>query len=435
MSSSVIDQQKLESKEQKPDFSAWRKMIAQLPLTLRPAIHQQLGEWDLLFPFEQNRLRSFFAGLESFSPAERAALAAPLNAIEAKMGVAGWHFSEMTDTIENASLLARSEYYREWRRQVQQVFDAIDARTPQPNQKFHGGRLVVLMLPESLPVDPNTAWEPWKPQAHVIKVTEGGTKELSELLRKGEAGCPGIPDLFVSQNADPADLWLIDAENYLCGSAVFESPSVASLSYTRIKPFRDKFLAGLNTIPREIAVADQTSAVLRQADWTKWCPPELVQQRRLQNFVIDLFLSGNGALIFSNAFVEWAASEAFRRARPRAVIACFGLRNKPKLFTSIAVFENQEKISTIPDVADPENSAVDAAILAHYVWLAARRYTEFEQSACCCISEHLNAMSVIAPPGTPIEKLGDSASPQEIHHAINAWLEQNQGCCVRSGKS
>lgn len=422
MSDGTMVQQNVEGTDKNSDLLAWQRIVDRLPLTLRPAMNQQLSQWEMLFPFEQKRLRNFFLGLDSFSSSERSALMAPLYALESKMGVVGWHFSEKNDTIENASQLARSEYYREWRREIQEIFRAIDARSPKAEQQTQPKRLVLLLLPASLPVDPNTVWEAWKPQASVRNLTGGGARELSELLIKGRPGRPGIPMAWGSQQNEPADLWLIDAENYLGSGVPNGSSAIANLSYATLKTFRDKFLAGLNTIPKDIAAADQTTATLRQTDWTRWCPPELVQQKRLRNFVVDLFLSGNGALIFSNAFVEWAASEAFRRARPSIVIARFGVRSKPKPFTSIAIFENQEKVSTVPDVADPENSAVDAAILAHYIWLAARRYTEFDQSVCCCISEHLNAMSVIAPQGSSMARLSNSPSAEEVYQAIHTWL-------------
>jgi hypothetical protein len=43
------------------------------------------------------------------------------------------------------------------------------------------------------------------------------------------------------------------------------------------------------------------------------------------------------------------------------------MRSKPKLFTGIAIFENQQTISPIPDVDDPQGSAIDAVILARYI--------------------------------------------------------------------
>jgi hypothetical protein len=185
---------------------------------------------------------------------------------------------------------------------------------------------------------------------------------------------------------------------------------------------REQFLASLNAIPKDIGGADQVVATLRQTDWTRSCPPELGMQPRLLNFMVEVFLSGNGSLNFASAFVEWTASEALRRARPRVMIARFGMRSKPKPFTSIAIFSNQDKVSTLPSVDDPENSAVDAAVLAHYVWLAARRYPEYEQSLCLCVSESLNAAWAVAPPGSGLEHGSGSVSSGDLYRSICSWL-------------
>jgi hypothetical protein len=154
--------------------------------------------------------------------------------------------------------------------------------------------------------------------------------------------------------------------------------------------------------------------------WGLW-PAEIVNQPSLRKFVIDLFLSGNGAVIFSNAFVEWAAAEALRRARPRTIIARFGMRSKPKPFTSIAVFENQHKISSVPDVDDPENSAIDAVILARYVWLNACRYPEQDQTLCVCVAEHGDSAYVIPPAGKSLALGSDqSIAPEELYSLLES---------------
>jgi hypothetical protein len=399
-------------------LTTYSHLIAQLPVTLRPSLNQQLSQWDTLFPFEQNRLAEFLRGIESFQPSTLDALIQPLRALEVKMGVAHWNFSTDGDTVENASLLARSEYYPEWRRTVQKIFEAVNAasRDSAPVQA-KPVRLVLLILPDSLPVNPQTAWQQWGPRGHEVKLA-GDSRRLIELLVQGSSGQPDIATLLARNgSADSSDLWLIDAEAKLGSLLSNVSPVAAShLSYAALVPFRDKLLAGLNTIPRSIEGADQTIAALRREDWARWWPPELTGQPKLRRFVLDLFLTGNGALVFSNAFVEWGASEALRRARPRVVVARFGMRSKPKPFTSIAIFENQHTISSLPDVDDPEGSAIDAAILARYVWLAASRYPEQEQSICVCISEYRNSAYVIplaekSPGWSPEQAL----TPEEVY--------------------
>src|ERR1700678_4170123 len=105
----------------------YRRSIERLPITLRPSLNQQISQWTTLFPFERNRFALFMKGVETYSPAALAQLTEPLWTLEKRMGIKLSNFSVAFDTIENASLLARSAYYAEWRREVQRVFEAINA--------------------------------------------------------------------------------------------------------------------------------------------------------------------------------------------------------------------------------------------------------------------------------------------------------------------
>jgi len=392
----------------------YRRSIEQLPITLRPSLNQQISQWTTLFPFEKNRFALFMKGVETFSPSSLAQLTEPLWALERKMGIRLANFSVPYDTIENASLLARSAYYAEWRREVQRVFEAINAAAHEstPNQTATS-RLILLVLPRSLPVDLQSVWKQWDRRGQVVKIS-GGSERLCELAVHGQAG--------ISPSLESSDLWLIDAEGKLSSMLSALAPVTAcSLSYPALKPFRDKLLAELNKTPKDIQATDEIIANLRREAWDAWglWPAEIVNQPSLRKFVIDLFLSGNGAVIFSNAFVEWAATEALRRARPRTIIARFGMRSKPKPFTSIAVFENQHKISSVPDVDDPENSAIDAVILARYVWLSACRYPEQDQTLCVCVAEHGDSAYVIPPAGKSLGLGSDhSIAPEELYHLL-----------------
>jgi hypothetical protein len=100
-----------------------------------------------------------------------------------------------------------------------------------------------------------------------------------------------------------------------------------------------------------------------------------------------LFLSSNGSHLFGNAFVEWGATQAVAHARPLVVVGRFGMRFKPKPFTSVAIFEDAAKANPTPSETDPEGSAVDAGMLAYYAWLGVRRYPECRRTACLCVFE------------------------------------------------
>jgi hypothetical protein len=94
----------------------------------------------------------------------------------------------------------------------------------------------------------------------------------------------------------------------------------------------------------------------------------------VREFVRALFLSGNGSLVFNNSFVQWGASEALRRVRPQVLLACFGIRQKLKPFSSVVLFEDQSRSNPVPEENDPAGSLVDATLLAEYVYLAAQRH-------------------------------------------------------------
>lgn len=266
------------------------------------------------------------------------------------------------------------------------------------------------------------------PRGSVEEVED--SRELRAMVT-GSGSRAGISQLLRQRKEyDSADLWFIDAEARLSTALTGEDRAASTcLSDGVLRSFREEFLAELNTIPKDMTEADRTIQRLRQSNWSRWWPAGDGDQERLRNFVVNLFLSGNGALIFSNAFVEWAAAEAMRRARPRALVACFGMRSKPKPFTGIAIFENQQKTSPLPDVDDPDNSAVDAAILAHYIWLAAGRYSEYGQALCLCVSEELNSAYVVAPPEKMPQTGNEPVPVQEIYRWIAEWISGASSAC------
>jgi hypothetical protein len=181
------------TQKQAPGTDAYRRLIGKLPVTMRPALNQQFTEWEMLFPYERNRVVTFMKGVETYSPSALDALTAPLWALEDKMGVKHWDFTQAIDTIENASQLARSAYYAEWRREVQRVVDAINAaaRDATPAQT-ESTRLMLIILPGNLPVNPQSVWKQWDPKGHEIKIT-GGSEKLCQLVVQGQPGLDGIP--------------------------------------------------------------------------------------------------------------------------------------------------------------------------------------------------------------------------------------------------
>jgi len=375
-----------------PDLNWAHAQIDRLPVTMRPTLNEQLLRWPNLFPYEQRRALHFLHGIESTGDARLAIMTASVRDIESRMGIARWHFDAHRDTMLNASLLARQADYPEWRRQVQKLFEELDAAslTAEDSASENPPRLLLEVLAAELPIDPIAKWKPWSPHAVALHI-DGNVEALSQQLISSVAASAEL-------NVEPASCWILDGHaTPIALQDAAKSPALARLSFSQLKSFREWFLEEANRVPKNIEQSDQTLGHLRSSDWQRHWPAELEADERLRNFVVDLFLSGNGAMIFPGAFAQWSASEAQRRARPQQMAVRFGMRAKPKPFTGVAIFENPQKISRLPDEDDPLGSATDALILARYTWLSLARYPEAKSAYCVAISERSSEVLLIPP--------------------------------------
>lgn len=402
-------------------------LLKRLPRTFLPFTRQQLRDWPYLFPYERQSISNLLVFLANLSQGESTALFRDMLQLEEKMGVRNWQFSTEEQTILNASLLARSPYYLDWRQQVQKVFDAAEehaAKTKSPKDTRH--RLILSIIPKALAADGTTIWRRWQSAGRVIRLDPGdvsGGQNLTQALLRGDTPSAGLLDTIMRcPERASTDTWILDAGRELIDFLVKNDSSGSHLpvllSYERLASFRQQFSREINAMQKDLSNADSVFDNLRKLNVTPWCPPEIAGVPLIREYVRSLYLSGNGALIFGNSFVEWGASEALHRARPEFLVTRFGVRSKPKPFTSAAVFENPDQINPLPAVDDLPGSTLDAQVLSQYVWLAATRYEEYRtNTAFICLAEALTEAYVIAPPEfisfretqpVPLERLGSA---------------------------
>jgi hypothetical protein len=433
----------MKSEEKLPEEvqEALRKgLLKRLPRTFLPFVNQRLHEWDYQFPYERQSVLRFLVYVSGLSEEEFSSLFRDVAQLEEKMGVRHWPFSTTEETIQNSSLLARSAYFQQWRRAVQAVFDVVEQRGPRMDAASGrtGRRLVLLVLPRPLPLDAAEVWHKWQGIGRPLKLAPAASGETNSFSETLVAGIPradggrseGLLDVVMSRpEASPADTWICDAGSSLVDTALKRAPAGAGgaravlLSYSRLDSFRENFAHEMNTMRKDLADADAVYDRLRKVDVAPWCPAEVAAEPVIREFLRSLYLSGNGAAIFGNSFVEWAASEAFRRARPSFLLAQFGVRNKLKPFTSVVLFENAEKLNPLPAVQDLPGSAIDAEMLGLYVWLAALRYTEYQRStACVCLAESLSEAYIVAPQEFPLGHEMAQVGLEQLATTLNAWI-------------
>ncbi|HUV69982.1 MAG TPA: hypothetical protein VMW15_10000 [Terracidiphilus sp.] len=415
-------------------------LLKRIPLTFLPFVNQQLSQWNYLFPNERQSVERLLVYVASLSPEQSTILFRNVVDLEDKMGVRHWQFSTNEQTIQNSSLLAASPYFQEWRKAVQAVFDTADAHAVKTNGSAAQGerRLVLLDIPVELSVDQATVWRRWQGIGRPMKLDlseSGDAHRAFEVLMTGKptgtgGHSAGLLDAVRSRpNSSAANTWIIDAGSGLVdsvlnsGSGTTQAEPATMLGYKRLDQFRQNFSHEMNTIPKDLGAADAVFDRLRKVDVIPWCPAEVAADPAIREFVRALYLSGNGAVIFGNSFVQWAASEAFRRARPTFLAAQFGVRTKPKPFTGVAVFDNPDQVNPLPAVDDLPGSALDAQMLALYVWLAAYRFQEYQQSSVCvCVAESLSEAYVVAPPEFALWKEAEPVPLGRLGSALGAWI-------------
>src|SRR5579871_316253 len=146
-------------------------LLNRLPRTFLPFTRQQLRDWEYLFPHEHKSVENLLVFVASLPRSEAVDLFREVLQLEQKMGVRAWKFSTEEQTILNASLLARSPYYPEWRKAVQKVFDAAEehsGRENNPQSSRH--RLILLVIPQKLRVDGARIWQRWQSAGRAIKL-------------------------------------------------------------------------------------------------------------------------------------------------------------------------------------------------------------------------------------------------------------------------
>jgi len=409
-----------------------RGVLERMPLTFLPFVNQQLRQWEFLFPNERRSVERLLLYVDRLSPADSAALFREITLVEGKMGVRHWHLSTNEQTIQNSSELARSPYFQQWRQAVQAVFDAADRPAPGSSEELRPEhRLILIDIPAALPLSRETVWRRWQGIGKVLDfdaASQAGLRQWTGLFLKGRGKQPGLFEAQPQRDApSAASIWVIDAGSELVDSILqAEStgvPPYILLSYQRLDAFRDSFSQAMNGMRKDLSDADAVFDHLRGMDVLPWCPKEVAVDPSVREFVRSLYLSGNGAVIFGNSFVEWGASEAFRRARPTVLVARFGVRAKPKPFTGVAVFNNPDQVNPTPSVDDLPGSARDAGMLAWYVWLAAARYPEYQSSTVCiCLAESIGQAYLIAPKDFEVKAENGTVSLDHLREAVYRWV-------------
>ena len=403
-------------------------LLNRIPVSFSAFYLDQMKEWDLLFPAEHEYYERLF-GLLDRSPADAVdQLFAPLREVEQRMGVNEKNFPKGEFTLAQVDFLNRNPHYSEWRAAVSAVFAQLDPVLDADVARSGHARLVVVVAPSQLPVDPSRMWT--RLQAHgkrvPLEVPENVDAFLPLLLTGAAAGerASTLGERFMAgRGGSPYTSWVVEAGSAL--SKLGRSPAATvKYSYDALANYRKRLMSEVQSVVQAEAVPGprQLSARLKQMKILA-SEGDLAHDPVLAEFARAILLSGNGTLLVNNTFVEWATVQAVRRARPSVVTVAFGIRNKVKPFSSLLIYADQDTSNPIPSQMDTLGSYVDIEILQQYVWQEFGKYPEYRNNTAFLFAgEGMEEMLVIAPPDFPLLSASGPRKLPAVFSQCKDWL-------------
>ena len=390
-----------------------RELLAKLPRTFVPALNEQMRNWDLLFPAEQRSISAQLDWLRRLPDSRFRELFEPIEQIEARMELPGWDLSTDRVSITDTGILVRSPYYPQWRAAVVKVFDQINAGIESEHKTVTANRLVLCVFPAGLTLPSAPVWPHLEKLGRWVPLETRFAAILEPLVDAVAARPPGAGSEALEQT------WTLEYDSRVTNMEA-NTPACV-LSFGALGPLRREFLARLNAIQKDLRSVDATYEDLRRMDLHKLMPAGTANEARVREFIRNLFLSGNGSMLFGNSFVQWGASEIIRRAQPKVLFCCFGIRPKLKPFSSVVLFEDQNRANPVADQPDPEGSLIDVRLLTEYVYLSASQHPAYAGRTVYLFAvPELDRILVVAPPEFALPAKRMTAT--ELSSAATRWL-------------
>ncbi len=358
-------------------------LFDRLPVTFAAFFFDQVKDWNLLFPAERSYYERLFALLDRSDFKLVADLFAPMVLAEQKMGVTEKTWPKGVFTLDQVDFLNRNAHYAEWRKAVAGVFERIDPMLNADVARSGRPRFVFVTAPADIPVGPDRMWTRLEKIGKRIAADPAEWKEFQAL-----------PAKYAKSKAQSAyDTWVIDAGE----SAPL--PGAVTLSYERLGAYRARLMEQVSKLvnaedirgPRQLG--ERLKQLKLHAD-----EGAIAADPILSEFARSILLAGNGTLLINNTFVEWAATQAIRRARPSVAVIGFGIRNKVKPFSSLLIYANQETTTPIPTQMDTLGTYVDLEVFYQYIWQEFEKYAEYRRNTVYVFAaDGMDQMFLIAP--------------------------------------
>jgi hypothetical protein len=390
-------------------------LLDRLPPTFSTFFFEQFQQWNLLFPAEQRYQERLFLLLDRSSKEAIESLFVPVREVERRMGINEKTWPRRRFDLDQVEFLNRNAHYGEWRQAISGVFERIDPLLDAETVRNARAALVVVTAPPELAVSADRMWLRLRHRGKRIALELPDTEDYLGMALRNSTG-ESILELHAK---DRYDSWCISV-----GPGIAGGGNVVGLSYDELKNYRARLMEEVRRMVEkgEVRTPQQLLERLKQLK-ILLSEGSFAADPVLSEFVRAVLLTGNGALLINNTFVEWAAIQVIRRARPSAMLVSFGVRNKLKPFSSMLVYSDQQTASPVPEQMDSLGTYVDLEVFYQYIWQEFEKYAEYRNNtAYLFLADGLEELFCIAPPDFPLLTARAPLKLEEIFAGAREWL-------------
>ncbi|HZQ53848.1 MAG TPA: hypothetical protein VFB14_16720 [Bryobacteraceae bacterium] len=353
-------------------------LLQQLPLSLVPLLLREAIEYDWKFPAERRALDHQLAYLAGLSAEQLrqlttrfAELRLPHNFEELDWVNHPQQFSEQLTAHLWAS--RQIDAFRRAAIEFGQKTDAAAAPEMPPVP-----RLAIAVIGKGVDEYPRPLFRKLRPWGVYFKQVnpEGGKKIILDAVVERAAAHPV-----------PFGHWYVDGDI----ADPLPSPGVTCLSYRALDRVRAAILAEMQRAIQSGKGPEALRTLLAQMRPSDIGLNDAGAEGILNRFRLSVLTEGSGTQLFSTTFVQWSAREAFRRAQPVTLLACFAPRQRNRPMNELIANPEAK-----PEL-DPMGSLIDADMGAYYIWLSQQRLSGSERSAFLVWFENHSEALAIGP--------------------------------------
>ena len=376
-------------------------LLRQLPPAFAVSLLREIANYDWRFPAEQHDIDMQLRYLSAMSPSQLQAAMSAFAALPSPFESGSWASSPIESSEKLTAYLWTMHQMDNFRIAAETYQRNLSMAEPEVQPAVP--RLCIVVVGKDSPVPTAPLFQKLRPHGTFftqIKPADG----LNTLFAAVTAR--------ISANPVPYGHWYLDGGEQFKTSGA-NAGGLTTISYAALATLRTALLKKISSARTSGAVGpEDLRSLLAQLRPDQMGAAETSSDELLRHFELNLLTEGSGTQIFSTTFVQWAARETLRRARPLTLLARFAPRQVQRPMDDMLTAHAVNVQYDLP------GSLVDADMGAFYTWINLMRLSGAGNSRFLAWFEDHQQAIAIAP---TMAKGAVSTQPCDLSQVLR-WM-------------